>query len=211
MSLPIPLIGYLVHEHTLCHGSIDINIDSVNYQNTSFSVTIPANVGPSGSHYALIARTFQTDGSWYGSSLESDAFELVGANGTRAEYQKGGYTLWGDDGLACSGFACVKECAGDTSFGTPSNTTYQKCANACPSVTIDFESSSYGGQPTAALTTPLHAPSTSLQVQRTRPRQGKQPALKPSRAPQDRGALPLLQGLVQQNRDTRVERPCSQA
>lgn len=155
--LIIPSAGYLIQEQPLCDASIEISSDSVDYQDTRFRVTIPANVGPSGKHYVLIAQTLNTDGSYYGASLESDVFELTGANGTWSQYQKGGYTLWGDDAIPCSGFACVKKCAGDSSFGdtspSASNSTYEECANACPSVSID-KSSTRGGQPTAALTTP---------------------------------------------------------
>jgi hypothetical protein len=155
--------GYLIHEQTLCDASIDINSDSVNYQNTKFNVTIPANVGPSGKHYVLTAQTLNTDGSYYGAPLESDVFELIGANGTWASYHKEGYTLWGDDGIPCSGFACTKKCAGDFSNGASapsgSNSTFYECINACPSVSVD-ESSTRGGQPTAALTTPSPCPSS---------------------------------------------------
>jgi hypothetical protein len=126
-------------------------------------VTIPANVGPSGKHYVLTAQTLNTDGSFYGASLESDIFELIGANGTWSPYQKDGYTLWGDDGIPCSAFTCVKQCAGDSSFARPapsgSNSTHNECINACPSVSVD-ESYTRGGQPTAALTTPSPCPSS---------------------------------------------------
>lgn len=151
--------GYLIHEQTLCDASIDVATDHVSFQNTSFSVTVPPTVGPSGEHYVLIARTFQTDGSWYGSSLESNVFDLTGANGTWSQTQKQGYTLWGDDGIACSGFACVKNCSDQTNGPSSNseasnNTAYDDCANACPNVSIDFENSTQGGQPTASLTTP---------------------------------------------------------
>jgi hypothetical protein len=155
-ALIISSAGYLIHEQTLCDKSIDIGSDSVNYQNTTFNVTIPSTVGPAGRHYVLIAQTFNTDGSYYGASLNSDIFELIGANGTWSEYQLDGATLWGNQGIPCSGFACVKACAGGPSWKDQSDlaiSRYEECVNACPSVSI-LESSTRGGQPTAALTTP---------------------------------------------------------
>ena len=120
---------------------------------TPITVTVPPTVGPSGKHYTLIGRILNTDGSYYGATWESDVFDLTGANGTWSSSQQKGYTMWGDDGMACTGFACVKECA-DSVGPTSQDTEYQNCANNCPGVDIDFESSSYGGQPTAALTQP---------------------------------------------------------
>lgn len=160
------LVGYLIHEQTLCDPLVEIDSSYVSFKNTTFSVTIPTTVGPSGKHYVLMARILNTDGSYYGSSLESDVFELTGANGTWAGYQTEGYTLWGDDGTACSGFACVKNCsdAAANRLGAQNTTDYENCANICPDVSIDFENSTRGGQPTASLTTPSPCaalPSTS--------------------------------------------------
>lgn len=155
--------GYLIKEQTLCDASIKVFPDYIGFYDTPFTVTIPPTVGPSGAHYTLIGRIINTDGSYYGSTWESDVFKLDGANGTWANYQMNNRQLWGDDGISCSGFACVKDCAGtETGFGGTGTTdgSYQSCANACPGVYID-PSSSVGGQPTASLTRPPVCPETS--------------------------------------------------
>ncbi|CAO2653102.1 Nn.00g025130.m01.CDS01 [Neocucurbitaria sp. VM-36] len=150
---------YLIYEQSLCDPTIKIFSDYIGFYDTPITVTIPPSVGPSGKHYALIGRILNTDGSYYGSTWESDVFDLTGANGTWSDYQRNGYTVWGDDGMACTGFACVKECANSFGVGDNSwNTTYEDCANACPDVDIAFETSTYGGQPTAALTQPTACP-----------------------------------------------------
>jgi hypothetical protein len=118
-----------------------------------------------------MGRILNTDGSYYGSEWQSDVFDLKGANGTWGNGQKQGYQLWGDDGMSCTGFACVKDCAGatDTSTGGD-NDAYRECANSCPSVDIDW-SSTRGGQPTAAMTKPTACPRqaevTSVDTMRT--------------------------------------------
>ncbi|KAH7382307.1 hypothetical protein BKA66DRAFT_570596 [Pyrenochaeta sp. MPI-SDFR-AT-0127] len=150
---------YLIYEQTLCDASIKIFPDYIGFYDTPITVTIPPTVGPSGKHYTLIGRILNTDGSYYGATWESDVFDLTGANGTWSDQQRRGYTLWGDDGTACTGFACVKDCA--ETFGlasSPRNATYEECANACPNVDIAFGSSTRGGQPTAALTQPTACP-----------------------------------------------------
>lgn len=103
----------------------------------------------------LIAQVHQTDGSWYGASLESEVFDLIDANGTWSSFQESGIgrTLWGDDGIPCGSYACVKNCA-DSSLGETNRTLYNNCANECPSVSIDFANSTVGGQPTASRTEP---------------------------------------------------------
>jgi hypothetical protein len=144
--------GYLNHEQTLCDPSIVISEDSINLNGTFTTVTIPPTVGPSGKHYTIIGRILNTDGSYYGAEWQSDVFDLVGANGTWGNWQRQGYQLWGDDGISCTGFACVKDCA-NTLGPSTTNGTYENCANSCPSVDIN-PSSTRGGQPTAALTKP---------------------------------------------------------
>lgn len=143
----------------MCSPSVEITDDYVALRNLTFSVTIPPTVGPSGQHYVLIAQIFRTDGSWYGSKFDSEVFELTGANGTWSDYQSSGFTLWGTEALPCSSFACVNGCGDETFKYQPNwplvkNETYQSCANACPSVSIDFDSSTQGGLPTGSLTTP---------------------------------------------------------
>lgn len=121
---------------------------------TPFNVTIPPTVGPSGAHYVLTAQIHQTDGSRYGSSLDSEVFELIDANGTWSGFQTEGLgnTLWGNDGISCGGYGCVKNCA-DSLVHAKNQTQYHDCANNCPGVSIDW-SSSVGGQPTASRTKP---------------------------------------------------------
>lgn len=153
--------GYLNREETLCDPTVVVFQDHISLYDTPVTVTIPSTVGPSGRHYALIGRIINTDGSYYGSTWESDVFDLQGANGTWADYQQTGYHLWGDDGIDCTGFACVKDCAatfGTSSTGSDTNSTYNGCANACPDVSIAFGSSTYGGQPTTDLTQPTQCP-----------------------------------------------------
>jgi hypothetical protein len=74
--------------------------------------------------------------------------------------QRQGYQLWGDDGISCAGFACVKDC-GDVIDPSTTNDTYSDCTNSCPGVDID-PSSHRGGQPTAALTKPTACPDHAI-------------------------------------------------
>ncbi|KAF2114604.1 hypothetical protein BDV96DRAFT_101585 [Lophiotrema nucula] len=147
---------YLVHEQTLCDSTIGIASDYIHFKNTTFTVNIPASVGPSGAHYVLLAQILQTDGSYYGATLYSDVFTLTNATGQWGTTQEQGYTLWGADGIACSGFDCVKNCSNvaNQNYKNGDNSTlYNSCANSCPNVFID-PTSMYGGQPTASLTKP---------------------------------------------------------
>jgi hypothetical protein len=105
-----------------------------------------------------MGRILNTDGSYYGAEWQSDVFDLTGANGTWGDYQRQGYQLWGDDGMSCTGFACVKECSDILGPVTTNETMYHDCANSCPDVDIAFEISTRGGQPTAALTKPTACP-----------------------------------------------------
>ncbi|ORY10800.1 hypothetical protein BCR34DRAFT_601817 [Clohesyomyces aquaticus] len=158
---------YLLHEQPLCDESISVADSYVLFKNTSFTVTIPANIGPSGNHYVLKAQILQTDGSYYGTNLESSIFSLSGGTGEWADYQLQGYTLWGDDGIACAGYACARNCSAghlqSPLIGNPANTTNQveNCINSCSSVSVDFENSTRGGQPTTDLTTPTACPVAS--------------------------------------------------
>ena len=105
-----------------------------------------------------MGRILNTDGSYYGAEWQSDVFDLQGANGTWGSWQRQGAQLWGDDGMSCIGFACVKDCADTTDADTGDhNDAYRQCANSCPSVDIDW-SSTRGGQPTASLTRPTACP-----------------------------------------------------
>lgn len=158
--------GYLIKEQSICDATIKVFSDYIGFYDTPFTVTIPPTVGPAGAHYTLIGRIINTDGSYYGATWESDVIDLTGANGTWADYQKNGYQLWGDDGMACTGFACVKDCADTYGVEAPfsssenaTNGTYNDCANACPDVNIAFGISTQGGQPTASLTQPTACPS----------------------------------------------------
>ncbi|KAF9741822.1 hypothetical protein PMIN06_005102 [Paraphaeosphaeria minitans] len=92
--------------------------------------------------------------SWYSASLEPDVFDLIGANGTWSNSQTSGIgrTLSGYDSIPCSSYACV-ECA-DTKIADKHATLYHGCANSYPNVSIDFENSTVGGQPTATLIKP---------------------------------------------------------
>jgi hypothetical protein len=147
------MLGYLIHEQSLCDPTIEIASDYINFGNTSITLSIPASVGPSGRHYVLNARTMKTDGSYYGSELESNVFALNGGTGEWAGYELQGRTLWGDSGIPCGSYNCVRQCGIDGQERVQRNESYNDCANACPSVYID-PSSSYGGYPTAELTTP---------------------------------------------------------
>jgi hypothetical protein len=100
----------------------------------------------------------QTDGPYYGASLQSNVFELVGGTGEWSAVQLQGYALWGADGIPCSSYSCVRNCSNVESEETSNipengNSTYNDCANSCPDVYID-PSSTRGGQPTATLTMP---------------------------------------------------------
>jgi hypothetical protein len=155
--------GYLVHEQTLCDPTVAWRKnpwDYITFNNTPFTVTIPANVGPSGKHYVLMARVMNTDGSFYTGQMNSDVFDLTGANGTWARFQQQGSYLWGDNGIDCVGWSCVKGCADATNMVT-TNGTYEKCVNSCPNVSIDWDNSSRGGDPTAALVKASACPTPS--------------------------------------------------
>jgi hypothetical protein len=156
----LTLPGYLNHKQSLCDPSVIISEDSINLNGTLTTITIPPTVGPSGKHYTIIGRILNTDGSYYGAEWQSDVFDLSGANGTWGNWQRQGYQLWGDDGMSCTGFACVKDCA-DTIGPSTTNNTYRDCTNSCPSVDIDW-SSTRGGQPTAALTKPTACPEHAI-------------------------------------------------
>ena len=145
-------IGYLINNEPICNPMIELRNSGIYYKNTTFDVTIPASVGPSGNHYVLMIRTTNTDGTYYGVRLESNVFNLSGGTGAWARFETQGNTLWGDDGIACGGYDCVRQCAATSNMNsTSSETGYRACANSCPNVFID-PSSTRGGQATAPLT-----------------------------------------------------------
>jgi hypothetical protein len=76
----LAFLGYLIHEQMLCDSFIEIADDYASFMSTPFDGTIPPTVGPSGSHYVLTVRIRKTDGSRYGASLDSEVFDLIGAN-----------------------------------------------------------------------------------------------------------------------------------
>jgi hypothetical protein len=143
------LTGYLIREQSLCGPTIAFGKDSsiITFDKTSFTVTIPADVGPSGRHYVLAARIMNTDGSHYTSQVFSDVFELTGANGAWAEFQKDGMSLWGDDGMSCTGWSCVKDCATTAkvrAWMVAMSKKYYNCINACPDVSVRLSPSHDG-------------------------------------------------------------------
>lgn len=128
-----------------------------------------------------------TDGSYYGSTWESDVFELTGANGTWSKSQQSGYTLWEADGISCTGFSCVKNCADPSaqSAVTQNGTQqYQDCANACPGVNIEFGNGTplRGGRPTTALTKPTACPDVQASNTGAIATTGKPTATSPTRS-----------------------------
>ncbi|KAF2020433.1 hypothetical protein BU24DRAFT_456511 [Aaosphaeria arxii CBS 175.79] len=143
---------YLLQEETLCNPTIEIDEGYVLFRNTTVTVTVPPSVGPSGKHYTVQGRILKTDGSYYGSSLDSNVFNLSGGTGEWADYELKGYTLWGDDGIPCGGYDCVRGCNNATFSAFDRNST-RECANSCPGVFIN-PTSSFGGQPTATMSMP---------------------------------------------------------
>jgi hypothetical protein len=135
----------------ICDVSITVSENHVTFHNTSFTVTIPADVGPSGSFYALHASVFQTNGETYGAEISSGTFELTGATGNWSQSQLEDYTLWSADGYPCSSFACVKVCS-DTFWRKNNNSDeYEKCANNCRDVSMTSDS---GATATRVASTP---------------------------------------------------------
>ncbi|KAH7136108.1 hypothetical protein B0J11DRAFT_178672 [Dendryphion nanum] len=143
---------YLINTEPICNPTIELTNKDVYYKNTTFQVTVPASVGPSGKHYVLMMRTINTDGTYYGMWPASNVFYLTGGTGAWASFELQGNTLWGDDGIFCGGYDCVRRCAASGILNyTSKNNGYENCANSCPSVFID-PSSTRGGQATASLT-----------------------------------------------------------
>ncbi|KAJ4362060.1 hypothetical protein N0V83_011002 [Neocucurbitaria cava] len=109
---------YLIHEQSLCDPTINIYSDYIDLDDTPITVTIPPSVGPAGAHYVLIGRILNTDGSYYGSTWESDVFDLTGANGTWANYQRTGYTMWA--------YCCADTTHGVSKFAVKYNDTKRR-------------------------------------------------------------------------------------
>ncbi|KAF2812381.1 uncharacterized protein BDZ99DRAFT_569069 [Mytilinidion resinicola] len=144
----------LIKAISVCDPSITVYDQYVQISNTTYKVTIPANIGPSGPHYVLKSQLIQTDGSRYGAELSSDVFDLTSATGNWAYTQLQGYTLWSADGVPCTGFPCVKNCseAAHNAYqksNNASDSAYQDCANSCPGVNINFNSTQQPTQPTS--------------------------------------------------------------
>lgn len=108
-----------------------------------------------------------TDGSHYTSEAYSDLFELAGANGTWPDWQRQVNALWGADGMSCTGWACVKECAESAGANATTITWpkyYRSCINVCPGVDVHYKPS-HGGvddgplvEPPACPTLPSESP-----------------------------------------------------
>lgn len=139
--------GKLIDAIPLCDEHITIYNDHINYDNFTFSVTIPESVGPAGRNYAISTQIFlssRTNGrrGQYSGGIPSNIFELTGATGNWSMTQLADQTLWTPDGIPCTSFACVKACADKarTAYLNGSNTNgtvkYQTCANACPGVNV---------------------------------------------------------------------------
>ncbi|KAI9731301.1 MAG: hypothetical protein M1834_005204 [Cirrosporium novae-zelandiae] len=123
--------------------------DSIPIDTTSLTLTIPADVGPSGYYYSLSVAEYGGHGGGESGFQYSNDFKLVGGTGEWSEEELDGYVLWGDpSGLPCDAVACVRQCDGDDS-----------CAAKCPGVVMStdydgnysgyYSSSSYSYWPSA--------------------------------------------------------------
>lgn len=136
---------FLSRNVSTCDPTIILGANSVLFQNTSFTFTIPTSVGPDGPLYGVQIELFQTDGTSYSTPLNSNLFNLTSATGNWSHFQLPGVNLASASNVPCTSFACVKNCSDqfydppNLSSGPPSGlTNYTDCALKCPDVSSAF-------------------------------------------------------------------------
>lgn len=108
---------------------------------TTFTVNIPADVGPEGEYYSLATMEYNTDPNKDGPSgfQYSNSIDLEGATGNWSQLELGGTMSLDPDNIPCTAYGCARSCAQQF---YPNNTgeditdwiPTQECINACPGV-----------------------------------------------------------------------------
>jgi len=119
---------------------------------TSVSVTIPADVGPSGSkYYQISTMEYNNDpNSDTGDSgfQYSSYFTLTGASGNWSQWELDGHTL-GDDTVPCTSVSCLRKCANDNYKSEADESKMDAiydCFAKCPGYPQDQDEEADGGE-----------------------------------------------------------------
>ncbi|KAK5123706.1 hypothetical protein LTR85_002342 [Meristemomyces frigidus] len=119
-----------------------------------FTVTVPADSGPSADYYSIAISDLTTSqGATY-----SNRFNFTGGTGNYTEYEQhlGGAPFWSADDLPCTAYACARKCAQasypDDLTSTSAYNTMKSCILECSGVSA-----------AASQTGPAHGTSTGSQ------------------------------------------------
>ncbi|KAF9530011.1 hypothetical protein CPB83DRAFT_851433 [Crepidotus variabilis] len=129
----------LLSNISLCDNGISVFNNHIDLSNSTFTVSIPKDIGPPGKFYSLHAQMYLTNGKKYSGEISSPPFTLSGATGHFGAVQQKGYALWTATYFPCSSFSCVVACADGasaTAGATSDSTQYHECAAKCPGVTL---------------------------------------------------------------------------
>ncbi|OCK81195.1 hypothetical protein K432DRAFT_392387 [Lepidopterella palustris CBS 459.81] len=125
----------LISKISICDPSITVLNSYVALANTTFSVTIPPSVGPSGTNYIIKLQLIQTDGQYYGGDFSSNEFTLTGATGNWSQFQLLGYTLWTADGNPTHRIFIHKNCC-DVAYALYHNLTNAYRIDNVPTIAL---------------------------------------------------------------------------
>ncbi|KAH8803647.1 hypothetical protein F5884DRAFT_904142 [Xylogone sp. PMI_703] len=131
-------------------------VNSTSIDTTTLSVTIPADVGPSGEYYALAVTALTADGD-SDFRYTDGGFKLEGGKATfsPAELMNTAGTSFGNDAvIPCTSYNCVRDCVRDVDFESFANMSDQEieaetkkayeCMAACPNIDVPSWEDSYG-------------------------------------------------------------------
>ncbi|RFU35452.1 hypothetical protein B7463_g848, partial [Scytalidium lignicola] len=131
-------------------------VNSTASDTTTLSITIPADVGPSGPYYSLAITDVTADGDTNYIFTDGGDFNLEGgtAKWSPAELQG---TAFGDDTIVpCTSYNCVRNCTLLVDFDNLQNISAEaaeaetkagyECMAACPGIHVPSWNETYGGE-----------------------------------------------------------------
>ncbi|KAH8812672.1 hypothetical protein F5884DRAFT_832285 [Xylogone sp. PMI_703] len=123
-----------------------VNLTSMDM--TTLSITILADIGPSGSFYALVSTDINLGG---GSSFAGyinygtdSAFSLQGGTGKWSPAELSGVSFSNDNRVPCTAYSCVRNCTLTTKVKSDQ---FYECMGGCPGVYIPSAALSDGSVP----------------------------------------------------------------
>ncbi|RFU35721.1 hypothetical protein B7463_g571, partial [Scytalidium lignicola] len=122
-------------------GPVCYLVNSTTIDTTTLTITIPADVGPSGSFYSISTMEFNQDPYKDGpSGFEySGTFDLEGGKGEWSSSELAGFGLGDMDSVPCTAYNCIRQCNNGIDPTSDDKAIYKKvyeCMLNCPGVSL---------------------------------------------------------------------------